>query len=100
MTTTYGLGFDFARPHSRDARIARLDALATLQNADPDDGSDNGRVGGADQISQSAASDLSLFRYSARRRQRRLCTRNSLLAICARSPCQAASRSSYWPTIV
>ena len=28
MTTTYG--FDFARPRSRDARIARIDALATL----------------------------------------------------------------------
>ena len=28
MTTTYG--FDFARPRSRGARIARIDALATL----------------------------------------------------------------------
>jgi hypothetical protein len=31
MTTTYGLGFDeLARPCSRGARIARIDALATL----------------------------------------------------------------------
>src|SRR5262249_9816301 len=31
MTTTYGFGFDdFARPRSRGARIARIDALATL----------------------------------------------------------------------
>jgi hypothetical protein len=30
MTTTYGFGFDFARRPSRGARIARLDALATL----------------------------------------------------------------------
>ena len=30
MTTTYGFGFDFAGPPSRDARIARIDALATL----------------------------------------------------------------------
>jgi len=31
MTTTYGLGFDdLARPRSRGARIARIDALATL----------------------------------------------------------------------
>ena len=31
MTTTYGFGFgDLARPRSRDARIARIDALATL----------------------------------------------------------------------
>ena len=28
MTATYG--FDFARPRSRGARIARIDALATL----------------------------------------------------------------------
>jgi hypothetical protein len=30
MTTTYGRGFDFAPPRSRSARIARIDALATL----------------------------------------------------------------------
>jgi hypothetical protein len=32
MTLTYGFGFgfDFAGPRSRDARIARIDALATL----------------------------------------------------------------------
>jgi len=30
MTTTYGLGFDWARPRSSGARIARIDALATL----------------------------------------------------------------------
>jgi hypothetical protein len=30
MTTTYGFGFDFARSGSRSARIARIDALATL----------------------------------------------------------------------
>src|SRR5262245_15292078 len=31
MTTTYGFGFDdLARPRARDARIARIDALATL----------------------------------------------------------------------
>jgi hypothetical protein len=32
MTSTYGrdFGFDFARPRSRRARIARIDALATL----------------------------------------------------------------------
>ena len=30
MTTTYGFGFDSARPRSRGARIARVDALATL----------------------------------------------------------------------
>ena len=30
MTATYGFGFDFARPRSRRARIARIDALATL----------------------------------------------------------------------
>jgi hypothetical protein len=30
MTTTYGFGFDLARPRSRGARIARIDALATL----------------------------------------------------------------------
>jgi len=30
MTATYGFGFDFARPRSRCARIARIDALATL----------------------------------------------------------------------
>jgi hypothetical protein len=30
MTTTYGYGFDFAGPRSRGARIARIDALATL----------------------------------------------------------------------
>ena len=30
MTTTYGFGFDFARPRSRGARIARIEALATL----------------------------------------------------------------------
>jgi hypothetical protein len=30
MTTTYGFGFDFARSRSRGARIARIDALATL----------------------------------------------------------------------
>ena len=31
MTTTYGFGFDdLARPRSRAARIARIDALATL----------------------------------------------------------------------
>jgi hypothetical protein len=30
MTTTYGFGFDLARPHYRGARIARIDALATL----------------------------------------------------------------------
>ena len=30
MTTTYGFGFDSARPRSRGARIARIDALATL----------------------------------------------------------------------
>jgi len=31
MTTTYGFGFDdLARPRSRGARIARMDALATL----------------------------------------------------------------------
>ena len=29
MTTTYGFGFDVARPRSRGARIARIDALAT-----------------------------------------------------------------------
>ena len=28
MTTTYGLGFDWARPRSSGARIARSDALA------------------------------------------------------------------------
>src|SRR5262245_19964729 len=30
MTTTYGFGFDLARPRSRGARIARIDALTTL----------------------------------------------------------------------
>src|SRR5262245_17718285 len=30
MTTTYGFGFDWARPRSSGARIARIDALATL----------------------------------------------------------------------
>ena len=30
MTATYGFGFDFARLRSRRARIARIDALATL----------------------------------------------------------------------
>ena len=30
MTTAYDLGFDFVRPRSRGARIARIDALATL----------------------------------------------------------------------
>ena len=30
MTTTYGFGFNVARPRSRGARIARIDALATL----------------------------------------------------------------------
>ena len=30
MTTTYGFGFDLARPRSSGARIARLGALATL----------------------------------------------------------------------
>jgi hypothetical protein len=30
MTTTYGFGFDVARPRARGARIARIDALATL----------------------------------------------------------------------
>ena len=30
MTTTYGFDFDFAGPRSRGARIARMDALATL----------------------------------------------------------------------
>src|SRR5262245_42843832 len=30
MTTAYGRGFDFAPPRSRRARIARIDALATL----------------------------------------------------------------------
>lgn len=30
MTTTYGFGFDVARPRPRGARIARIDALATL----------------------------------------------------------------------
>ena len=30
MTTTYGFGFDWTRPRSRGARIARIDALATL----------------------------------------------------------------------
>jgi Domain of unknown function (DUF4112) len=30
MTTAYGFGFDFARSRSRGARIARIDALATL----------------------------------------------------------------------
>jgi hypothetical protein len=30
MTIAYGLGFDFVRPRSRRARIARIDALATL----------------------------------------------------------------------
>jgi Domain of unknown function (DUF4112) len=30
MTTTYGFGFDLARPRSRGARIARIDALAIL----------------------------------------------------------------------
>jgi hypothetical protein len=30
MTTTYGFGFDFARPRSRGARIAWIDTLATL----------------------------------------------------------------------
>jgi Domain of unknown function (DUF4112) len=30
MTTTYDRGFDFAPPRSRRARIARIDALATL----------------------------------------------------------------------
>jgi hypothetical protein len=30
MTTTYGIGFDFARPRSRGARIAWIDTLATL----------------------------------------------------------------------
>jgi hypothetical protein len=30
MTTTYGFGFDVVRPRSRGARIARIDALATL----------------------------------------------------------------------
>jgi|EndMetStandDraft_3_1072993.scaffolds.fasta_scaffold156985_2 hypothetical protein len=33
MTTAYGFGFDFARLRSREARIARLDALATLLDA-------------------------------------------------------------------
>jgi hypothetical protein len=30
MTIAYGFGFDFVRPRSRRARIARIDALATL----------------------------------------------------------------------
>jgi hypothetical protein len=30
MTATYGFGFDFAQPRSRRARIARIDALATM----------------------------------------------------------------------
>jgi hypothetical protein len=30
VTTTYDLGFDFAQPRSRAARIARINALATL----------------------------------------------------------------------
>jgi uncharacterized membrane protein YccF (DUF307 family) len=30
MTTTYGFGFELARPRSRGARLARIDALATL----------------------------------------------------------------------
>ena len=30
MTATYAFGFDFAQPRSRRARIARIDALATL----------------------------------------------------------------------
>jgi hypothetical protein len=30
MTATYGFGFDFARPRSRRARFARIDALASL----------------------------------------------------------------------
>jgi hypothetical protein len=30
VTTTYDLGFDFARPRSRAARVARINALATL----------------------------------------------------------------------
>ena len=30
MTSTYGVGFDFVRTRSRGARIARIDALATL----------------------------------------------------------------------
>ena len=30
MTTTYGFDFEFAGPRSRGARIARIDALATL----------------------------------------------------------------------
>jgi hypothetical protein len=30
MTTTYGFGFDWTRPRARGARIARIDALATL----------------------------------------------------------------------
>jgi hypothetical protein len=30
MTVAYGFGFDFVRPRSRQARVARIDALATL----------------------------------------------------------------------
>jgi hypothetical protein len=30
MTIAYGFGYDFVRPRSRGARIARIDALATL----------------------------------------------------------------------
>src|SRR5262245_20119746 len=30
MTVAYGFGFDFVRPRSRRARIARIDALASL----------------------------------------------------------------------
>jgi hypothetical protein len=30
MTTTYAFGSDFVRPRSRGARVARIDALATL----------------------------------------------------------------------
>src|SRR5262245_31869014 len=30
MTIAYGFGFDFVRPRSRRARIARIDSLATL----------------------------------------------------------------------
>jgi hypothetical protein len=30
MTTTYGFGFDLGRPRSSGARIARIEALATL----------------------------------------------------------------------
>jgi hypothetical protein len=52
MTTIYGFGFDLARPRSRGARIARIDALATpLDTALVIPGSRAHRVSGARQRS-------------------------------------------------